>query len=236
MADDELLAEQVDYYRARAPEYDHWWNRTHQYELEPDLKATWDRDVVALQTWLEAQAPLGRVLELACGTGIWTHQLAAVAGHITAVDASPEVLAINRSKSSRHAGGQPGAATIDYVEADLFTWRPQHVFDTVFLSFWVSHVPPERFAEFWEMVAASLRPGGRALYIDNRWSSTTWPPVRPEGFVQERSDLSDGRRFRIVKHYYDPDELEEALAKVGWTGRTEATSQWFIYGSATTTG
>src|SRR4051794_14241251 len=141
MADDELLAEQVDYYRARAPEYDHWWNRTHQYELEPDLKATWDRDVRALQTWLEAQAPLGRVLELACGTGIWTRQLASVADRITAVDASPEVLAINRSQASRHADGQPGAARIDYVEADLFSWRPQDVFDTVFFSFWVSHVP-----------------------------------------------------------------------------------------------
>src|SRR4051794_13663431 len=121
MADDALLAEQVDYYRARAPEYDHWWNHTHQYELEPNLKATWDRDVVALQTWLAAQAPLGRVLELACGTGIWTHQLAAVADHITAVDASPEVLSINRSKASRQAGG----ATIGYVEADLFSWQPQ---------------------------------------------------------------------------------------------------------------
>src|SRR5436305_4203164 len=142
MADDALLAEQVDYYRARAPEYDHWWNHTHQYELTPDLKATWDRDVVALQTWLEAQAPLGRVLELACGTGIWTRRLAPVADRITAVDASPEVLAINRSRVS----GQRGAASIDHVEADVFSWRPTDVFDTVFFSFWVSHVPPERFA------------------------------------------------------------------------------------------
>src|SRR3954469_4414580 len=113
MADDDLLAEQVDYYRARAPEYDHWWNHTHQYELEPDLKATWDRDVVALQTWLEAQAPLGRVLELACGTGIWTHQLAAVADQITAVDASPEVLAINRSRPPARPAWPPSS-----------TWKP----------------------------------------------------------------------------------------------------------------
>src|SRR4051812_34416704 len=114
MADDALLAEQVDYYRARAPEYDRWWNRTHQYELAPDLKATWDHDVDALQTWLEEQAPLGRVLELACGTGIWTRRLASVADSITAVDASPEVLAINRSQAT----SRPGGASIDYVEAD----------------------------------------------------------------------------------------------------------------------
>jgi len=230
MGDDALLAEQVAYYRARAPEYDHWWNRTHQYELEPELKATWDADVDALEHWLQDQAPLGDVLELACGTGIWTRRLAAVADHITAVDASPETLAINRSRTG--AGPTP----VEYVEADLFSWQPGATFDTVFFSFWISHVPQERFADFWAMVGSALRPGGRALYIDNRWSSTTWPPQRPEGFVQERTDLSDGRRFRIVKHYYEPSELDAAMSAIGWTARTEETSLWFIRGSATPTG
>ena len=42
--------------------------------------------------------PAGEVLELACGTGLWTVELARHAASITAVDASPEVLEINRSR------------------------------------------------------------------------------------------------------------------------------------------
>jgi len=38
------------------------------------------------------------VLELACGTGLWTVELAHHAYSITAINASPEVLDINRSR------------------------------------------------------------------------------------------------------------------------------------------
>ena len=35
--DDALLAEQRAYYRARAPEYDEWWQRHDRYDRGPDL-------------------------------------------------------------------------------------------------------------------------------------------------------------------------------------------------------
>ncbi len=38
------------------------------------------------------------VLELACGTGLWTRRLAENNRRIVAVDASPEVIAINRER------------------------------------------------------------------------------------------------------------------------------------------
>jgi hypothetical protein len=53
---DELLAEQVAYYRARAAEYD-------------ATAAVDDASRATLLEALEAFAPQGRVLELACGTG-----------------------------------------------------------------------------------------------------------------------------------------------------------------------
>src|SRR5207244_11771731 len=81
--------------------------------------------------------PVGRVLELACGTGLWTGRLAAHADHVTAVDAAPEALEIARMKVS--------AVNVDYVEADVFAWEPDRRYDVCFFSFWLSHVPGERF-------------------------------------------------------------------------------------------
>src|SRR2546425_7346726 len=139
--DEELLSEQLTYYRARAPEYDRWWHRTEQYVLPPERKAEWDEEVARLEAAIDEMAPRGDVLELACGTGLWTERLARHATHITAADGSPEALALNRARL--------GDADIDYVEADLFAWRPDATYDVVFFSFWLSHVPAAAFADFW---------------------------------------------------------------------------------------
>lgn len=130
MADDELeqlLAEQVAYYRARAGEYD----ARYPLDVHADAGAR-----AQLLTALEALAPYGRALELACGTGQWTVELARHAVTATAVDAAPEALAICRRRV--------GAAHVRLVEADLFTWRPRERYDFVFFSAWLSHVPPQR--------------------------------------------------------------------------------------------
>jgi ubiquinone/menaquinone biosynthesis C-methylase UbiE len=73
----------------------------------------------------------GGVLELAGGTGWWTARLASTAAQLTVIDASPEVLAINRQRV---------ATDVTYVVADVFEWRPDRAYDVVFFSFWLSHV------------------------------------------------------------------------------------------------
>nr|WP_299411643.1 class I SAM-dependent methyltransferase [Acaryochloris sp. IP29b_bin.148] len=86
---------------------------------------------VALQT----AAPSGNILELSCGTGLWTQHLAPLATKLIAVDASPEVIALNRQRVS--------SVSVKYVVADLFNWTPNQKFDFVFFGFWLSHVPME---------------------------------------------------------------------------------------------
>jgi demethylmenaquinone methyltransferase/2-methoxy-6-polyprenyl-1,4-benzoquinol methylase len=230
MSDGGILQDQIDYYRARAGEYDEWWFRTGRYDRGREFNARWRAEVdaieAALDAWLTARRPQ-TILELACGTGLFTRRLAPRVAHITAVDASPEVLAINRSRVA--------AANVDYVEADVFSWRPAARYDAVFFSFWLSHVPEERFAAFWANVAGVLAPGGAAYLIDSAFDPTSTAkdhvlPERDAGIVTRR--LNDGREFRIVKLFWEPRALAARLSALGWSATLAQTPSYFIHGDA----
>ena len=155
----ELLAEQARYYRARAGEYDDWWLRRGRYDRGEEANARWFADGQAVADALERFAPSGDVVELACGTGLWTERLAPHARSLTAIDSSAEVIALARARVD-----DPRVA---YVEADLFAWEPERTYDVCFFSFWLSHVPQERFAEFWAKVERALVPNGRVFFVDS---------------------------------------------------------------------
>src|SRR4030095_3844808 len=134
--DPAILAEQVAYYRKRAGEYDEWCVRTGRDDHGAELNAAWFADVAEVETaltaYLDAVRPR-RALELACGTGLFTRMLAPRVESLRALDASPEVLAINR--------GRVAAENVDYAIEDIFAWQPTAQYDFVFMSFWLSHVP-----------------------------------------------------------------------------------------------
>jgi demethylmenaquinone methyltransferase/2-methoxy-6-polyprenyl-1,4-benzoquinol methylase len=231
MGDDALLAEQVAYYRARAPEYDDWWERTGRYELEADLQSEWFVDREHLERMVDgwvADAPGRRILELACGTGNWTQRLGRLADRLVAVDSSKEVVAIAKTKLPEDVAGR-----VEFVDADLFSWTPPPAaFDVVFFSFWLSHVPPDLFEPFWAMVGSALAPGGRAILIDNKWGDGVWPGgEKLDGHVQQR-DLHSGELYNIVKVYYEPGELTARLEDIGWRAEVTTTSRFFIAGHA----
>lgn len=227
MVDDALLTEQQDYYRARAGEYDRWWNREGRFDRGEVANARWFAEAAELERVLQRFDPRGDVLELACGTGLWTRHLASRATQLTAVDGSAEVLAINRARV--------GHPAVRYVQADLFGWTPERAgFDACVFSFWLSHVPDERFAAFWEMVGRALRPGGRVLFIDSaRTDRSTAADHQLPGSGQSTMTrrLDDGREFRIVKRFYEPGALESALASLGWACDVATTGEFFIYGT-----
>jgi demethylmenaquinone methyltransferase/2-methoxy-6-polyprenyl-1,4-benzoquinol methylase len=228
LADDELLDEQRRFYAARAPEYDEWWQRSGRYDRGDDDRREWHAQVDEVEAALTAFGATGDVLELAGGTGWWTERLARTADRLTVVDASPETLALNRERVDR--------ADVEYVVADLFEWRPTHQYDAVFFSFWLSHVPRERFGAFWQLVRACLAPGGRVFLIDNRDGPQPAPNVKDPVVVEYRPDLhirrlGDGSEWRVVKVMYDIDELQGLIAAEGWDVELDRTP-WFLFGSA----
>ena len=41
-------------------------------------------------------------------------------------------------------------------------------------------------------------------------------------------ELGDGRRFDIVKRYWEPDELSTRLERLGWVVEAETTDHFFL--------
>ncbi|HZE06022.1 MAG TPA: class I SAM-dependent methyltransferase [Solirubrobacteraceae bacterium] len=229
MTDETVLSEQLQCYRARASEYDKWWLREGRFDRGAEANARWFAETAELERVLARFHPHGEVLELACGTGLWTRRLVDYATHVTAVDAAPEVLAINRARV--------GDPTVTYVEADLFDWTPEPgAYDACVFTFWLSHVPQDRFAAFWERVAGALKRHGRVFFIDSaRSESSTAADHRlpDEGESTMTRRLDDGREFQIIKRFYDPEPLTAELAKLGWDCEIATTGEFFIYGTAT---
>lgn len=202
-----LLAEQLDYYRAIAPEYE-----------SLSLPGGGGPEVAAA---LEAFRPSGDVLELACGPGMWTELLLCHASSVTAVDAAPEMLA--RAKA-RIAGGR-----VRFVQADLFSWRPDRRYDVVFFGFWLSHVPRDRFAAFWSFLDDCLQPAGRVFFVDDAFRPPEELMGESSSTVQRR--LGNGTAYRAVKVPYRPAALEAQLASLGWRFTVTQTSGPFYWGA-----
>lgn len=224
---EQIIKEQIDYYRARAGEYDEWFLRQGRYDHGEEFNERWFAQAAQARAALSAFAPRGDVLEIACGTGIWSECLVHHATHLTAIDTSKEVIAINRQRLQ-------GQKNVSYEQADIFTWQPQKRYDVVFFSFWLSHVPADYFAPFWDRVRSALKDDGRFFLVDSLYNQTTTANNHVLGgrdsTVQDRK-LNDGRSYRIVKIYYEPEELAACLAALGWQSDLKRSADYFLYGS-----
>jgi demethylmenaquinone methyltransferase/2-methoxy-6-polyprenyl-1,4-benzoquinol methylase len=197
---DEVLAGQAEYYRRRANEYD-----ATSYGDVGAARARIGRLVAEMR-------PTGTILEIACGTGMWTEALAGVARTLTAIDVAPEAVAIARERV--------GTNDVRFEVADVFSWSTALRFDVIFFSAWLSHVPMSRFDEFWQLLRGLLADSGRVLFVDEpielRDKETFLPGS--EEIVERR--LRDGSTHRLVKNFIDPDRLVPRLRGLGWDCRT----------------
>ena len=222
-----LLEEQMAYYRARSPEYDQWWQRAGKYDRGPRFLRRWQDETNQVRAALDEFGARGRVLEIACGTGWWTPQLAEGAEAVTVIDASSEMLERCRA---RVAAAGCEAAKLEYLQSDIWDWQPERRFDAVFFGFWLSHVPDARFDSFWELVDGALLPGGRVFFVDSAESTgSSRIGDQPQDPETERRELNDGRRFEIVKRYFEPGWLRQRLAGIGWHIQVRRTARFFIY-------
>ncbi len=220
-----VLDEMMLYYRERANEYDEWFYRRGRYDRGAQSNALWFAEADEVFDALAHFHMQGELLELAPGTGIWTERLLKTASSVTAVDASNEMMAINRARVN--------SERVEYVQADLFNWQPPRLYDGIFFGFWLSHVPLERLDAFLNMLAAALRPGGKIFFVDGRrepggTAANHQLPVEGEQLMTRK--LNDGRAFEIVKNFYDPVALARRFAQHGLAVTMQETATYFLFG------
>ena len=206
----DLLREQIAFYRARAPEYGRSGAYQEQFET--------------VKRVLRTMGPFEHILELACGTGIWTKELVNIGQEIIAIDASPEMLELNRSSVAD--------ARVQYRQADLFEWQPEGEYDLVFMAFWLSHVPPDLVDTFLDKVRTAVRPGGKVFIVDQCEDFRDRPIPERLG-IRETRRTSDGRTFGIVKVYYHPALLANRLTRFGFATRGQRVHDSFFFVSGT---
>ena len=232
----DLHDEMIEYYSARAPEYDDFYLRRGPYAHGPIDDMAWQVDLDAAGQWLDALPIRGEIVELAAGTGWWSPLLASK-GELSLYDAAEAPLSIARDRLLAHN-----------LRAHLHVrdaWaEPDRRVDALFLGFWLSHVPSARLAEFLALARRWLKPGGTFAFIDSRLDPASSaanqpaPPGDPSGGPEvARRRLADGREFRVTKVFYDPVALAAALGAAGFRDvSVTTTSRFFLLGTGTAAG
>ncbi len=192
--------ETINYYRARAPEYEQIY-----YRDVPERR----REIDEQAEFLQELAREKDVLDLACGTGYWTKILSQTARSVTAVDISVEMI--------REALKKTYYAPVEFLHADLdkLPFR-EASFELVTLGFWFSHQPKQEYEQFFKSIAQPMTDEGLIWLIDNN------PPaegpllesmrVDEYGNNYKRRFLESGGEFIILKNYFSKDDLRSIFA------------------------
>jgi demethylmenaquinone methyltransferase/2-methoxy-6-polyprenyl-1,4-benzoquinol methylase len=215
------------YYAARASEYDDWYTRRGRYSRGPVRDLAWQTELDQATQWLDRQPLQGEIVELAAGTGWWS-PLLAQKGELSVYDINPEPLELARERLIAH-----GLRAHIHVQ-DAWA-EPDRQVDGLFCGFWLSHVRAHRLADFLDLVARWLRPGGRLGFIDSRpdpeAGAVDHDPVTHDGVSLRR--LADGREYRVPKIHHRPEELAMALLEAGFSDvEVGATARFFVLGGA----
>jgi demethylmenaquinone methyltransferase/2-methoxy-6-polyprenyl-1,4-benzoquinol methylase len=191
-------AELIDYYQRRAREYEAIY-------AKPERQA----DLALLRQEVAQRLAGRRVLEVACGTGYWTHVAARTAASIVATDAAEEPMRIARAKHYENAN-------VEFALADAYALDERlGRFDGALAFFWWSHIPLSRIGEFLRSLHRRLAPGARVLLMDNTYVEGNSTPIAErdaEGNTYQLRRLADGSENRVLKNFPSEAEVRADLA------------------------
>ncbi len=222
-----------EYYEQRAEEYDDWYHRAGRYN-DPRTNAAWHAQVAELGReaarfggMLNRFAGM-RALDLCCGTGKWTPFFARSltdTGRVIAYDYSPAMLGQTRLRLEKEDPALLGKTLFVRGDAYLLPFGGR-TFDLVFFGFWLSHVPHERVAPFFEEIKRVLKPGGNVLMFDSAYR-----PGVPHEEISHRP-LNNGTVHDVLKINYTPAELEKLLGQSFSESQARQTFDFFLIGQA----
>jgi SAM-dependent methyltransferase len=194
-----------------------------QYQQSKDAPVRRYIEAYSLLGWIGAVRGL-RVLDLACGEGHYTRQLAALgAGTVLGVDISPAMIAL--------AEAQPRAAAVGYRVGDAAALPDLGPFDLVCAAYLLHYARDvEELQRMCSSIARQLRPGGRLValnenpaqpedryrgYLRYGFSKSVTQPRR-EGVPISYAMLSGRELFRFEVYHFERETYEHALAQAGF--------------------
>ncbi len=191
----------VDYYRARAPEYEQIY-----YGEVPKRR----QEIADHFKFVEKLAAGKTVLELTCGTGYWTQAAAKDAREVIATDIAPEM--IKEAKSKKY--DRP----VKFINSDIYNLPfEKALFDLIIIGFWFSHEPKQNYNKFFEIIQKPLKPDGQIWLIDNNplaegpKSDYLFSDEFGNNFKSRR--LDNGEEFSLLKNYFTENDLDITFSK-----------------------
>jgi SAM-dependent methyltransferase len=153
--------------------------------------------------------PPGRVLDAACGPGLYAVRLARMGWDVVGVDTGEPVL-----RHARVLAREAGVAA-EFHRADLRTFEGRGDFDAVLLVYFILEAFPRRDqTAVLRRLAAALRPGGR-LVAELRVRPDQ-PPGRITAWdVVPRSLVSDRPHLLLTDTLYDERRRTFVLREIG---------------------
>jgi len=198
---DKRITEINAYYARRA----RWHDGYLSYRSNETMEARLGPIIRLVEPFIEGRD----LLEVACGTGIWTQVLAKRAKTVTATDVNESM--IDQARLKPYEKSQPAFVVCDAYRLDKLDGQ----FDGAFMSDFWSHVPKQLVAGFLQQLHRKLRPDGCVVAVDmSARPDSEGSVVRfdDHGNRMHRRTLPDGSHFEIVKNYYDYRTLSEQSA------------------------
>lgn len=163
------------------------WNTTSR-ELQPPDDPSLARAAFVASTVRRCVPSTGSLLDLGCGTGWLSEQLATHVHDITAVDLADEVIARARIR----------APHIRFLAGDAMVVPADEVFDAVVCVETLSHVPDQ--AAFVKRLASLIKPGGTLILTTQNRTIFSHSRVMPQGKGQ-------------IRQWVTPRELRDLLSE-----------------------
>jgi SAM-dependent methyltransferase len=154
------------YQKARTPKDVPW----HRDEPDPFLV-----DVI------KKRSKPGRALDLGCGTGSFSVYLAKQGYDVTGLDLFPRALEMGRERAKSEG------VDVNWVQADLFTWRPPQKFDFILDSGCLHSLVGGNSKRYKEQLLSWLAPGGD--FVLGHWGkkhALDWLPIGPRRRSREQ--------------------------------------------------
>jgi ubiquinone/menaquinone biosynthesis C-methylase UbiE len=182
-----------------------------RYDRVSDPQFEWGRAVIARL----APRPGERILDVGCGTGRVTAEIAALVpgGVVVGFDRSEAMLSVaRRAMRSRAPAG--GIGVIRYVRGDGAALPFSAAFDAVF-SAATLHWIADHEAVF-RGVFTALKPGGRLVAQAGGGRNLERLYTRAAALMKQPAYASFFERWRDPWHFAAPDDTREALARAGF--------------------